>query len=322
MSGYFEVIKVTNMNDLKEGDQFPESDFATMNEKGEFVQMKYHEKQTERKPTIAKPGVYTIIKTQFGLKLEPTSFILNNVMTEFVNTAPILEKADNFFKRVHIYEKHKVFPKRGFLLYGPPGTGKSTAIANIVERYKNDSKYFVLVWHTDVIEAAEVKDFVKHLQYDGPEMMILIAEDIGGVESENRRGSESALLALLDNQELALKLPTLIIATTNYIENFQGNLTNRPGRFDEKIEVSFPNGEARVKLMKHYDSEGIIDEASLAKLASKECDKFTPAQLQEIIIRCDLNELKPLEVINDMIKDIKKYEKNFQETKGSGLGLG
>lgn len=323
MSGYFEVIKITNMNDLKEGQQFPESDFATMNEKGDFVQMKYHEKQTERKPTIAKPGVYTMIKTQFGIKLEPTAFVLNNVMTEFVVTAPIIEKAERFFSRLHVYAKHKVENvKRGFLLHGPPGTGKSTTIASIVEQYKNNDEFFVLVWHTDVIEAAEVKDFVKHLQYEGPKKMILIAEDIGGIESENRRGSESALLALLDNQELALKLPTLIIATTNYIENFQGNLTNREGRFDEKIEVGFPNGEARVKLMKHYDPEGIVNEDALAKLKSKDCDKFTPAKLQEIIIRSELNEISPLEVIEDMIKDIKRYEKNFQKTSNSGLGLG
>jgi SpoVK/Ycf46/Vps4 family AAA+-type ATPase len=318
--GHFKVIKMTNLSECKEGDTFPQSDFATMTESGQFCQMEYVETDTYIEPIIAKPGVYTMIKTMAGLKLEKTEFQQNNVLKEFVNTKPILEKCNNFFSRLSVYEKYKVFPKRGILLYGPPGTGKTSAISELCNSIKDNEEYFVLVWHTDQIEAGQVKDFVKHLDYQGPTKMILIVEDIGGIESENRRGSESSLLALLDNQEKAFKIPVLILATTNYIENFQGNLTNRPGRFDEKLKIGFPPAEAREKLLKHYDIDGIITEEAMSIIKSKDCEKFTPAQLQELIIRSALNDIDPVDVIKEMVTEIKKFDKNFQDpTKGFGL---
>lgn len=327
MSGHFKVIKMTQLSECKEGDVFPQSDFATMTDSGAFCQMEYVETEEYSEPIIAKPGCWTMVKTMAGLKLERTSFQQNNVLKEFINTKEILDKCNNFFNRLHVYETYKIFPKRGIMLYGPPGTGKTTALAELCNSVADNKDYFVLVWHTDQIEAGNVKDFIKHLEYRGekegdaaPSKMILIVEDIGGVESENRRGSESSLLALLDNQEKAFKIPVLILATTNYIENFQGNLTNRPGRFDEKLQISFPPAEARVKLLKHYDVQNIIPEKAYDMIASNDCSKFTPAQLQELIVRSALNDLDPCVVIQDMVKEIKKFEKNFQEpSKGFGI---
>jgi SpoVK/Ycf46/Vps4 family AAA+-type ATPase len=320
VSGHFKVIKKTKLTESKEGDTFPQSDFATMCEDGSFIQMEYVETDTYIDPIIAKPGVWTMIKTMTGLKLEKTEFQQNNVLREFVNTKEILEKCNNFFNRLHVYDKYKVFPKRGIMLYGPPGTGKTTALAELCNSVKDNDEYFVLVWHTDQIEAGQVKDFIKHLDYQGPNKMILIVEDIGGIESENRRGSESSLLALLDNQEKAFKIPVLILATTNYIENFQGNLTNRPGRFDEKLQIGFPPAEARERLLRHYDVDQIITEDAMKLIKSKDCEKFTPAQLQELIIRSALNDLDPCNVIKEMIAEIKKFEKNFTDPR-KGFGL-
>jgi SpoVK/Ycf46/Vps4 family AAA+-type ATPase len=201
-------------------------------------------------------------------------------------------------------------------------TGKTTVIADAVNSVKDNPEYFTLVWHTDKIDAGDVKDFVKHLNFVGPKKMILIIEDIGGVEVDQARmRSESSLLALLDNQEKAFKIPTLILATTNYIENFMGNLTNRPGRFDEKIKFDFPPADARLRLMKFYDKEGLLDEAALNKIASKKCAKFTAAQLQEVIVRSEINSVDPNDVIEQIAKEIETYEKNFNEKTKAGIGM-
>lgn len=320
--GHFKVTSKIKLSDLKHGDRVEESDFASMTEDGYFIQMEYISPEDCMQTIDAKSGVYTIVKTSMGLALEKTEFIQNNVLRDFVNTKEILEKISNFFSKLDVYEKHKVFPKRGILLYGPPGTGKTTAIAEAVNSVKNNPEYFTLVWHTDKIEAGDVKDFIKHLNYIGPNKMILVVEDIGGIEIDQARvRSESSLLALLDNQEKAFTIPTLILATTNYIENFMGNLTNRPGRFDEKIKVDFPPADARLKLMKFYDQEGLLDEEALKKIGSKKCDKFTPAQLQEVIVRSEINGLNPNIVIDQMVKEIENYEKNFKERSKSSIGM-
>lgn len=320
--GHFKVTSKIKLSELKNGDRIEESDFASMTEDGHFIQMEYVSPEESMEMVDAKPGVYTIIKTPMGLALEKTEFMQNNVLRDFINTKEILEKIANFFSRLNVYQKHKVFPKRGILLYGPPGTGKTTAIAEAVNSVKDDKEYFTLVWHTDKIEAGDVKDFIKHLNFIGPNKMILVVEDIGGVEIDQARmRSESSLLALLDNQEKAFKIPTLILATTNYIENFMGNLTNRPGRFDEKIKVDFPPSEARVRLIKFYDVDGILNETAINKISSKKCDKFTPAQLQEVIVRSEINAVDPNLVIDQMIKEIENYEKNFNERSRTGIGM-
>jgi SpoVK/Ycf46/Vps4 family AAA+-type ATPase len=314
MSGFFKVTSKIKMSDLKIGDKVQESDFASMTEDGHFIQMEYVSSEENMEMVDAKPGVYTIVKTMQGLALEKTEFMENNVLKDFINTKEILDKINNFFNRLDVYLKYKVFPKRGIILHGPAGTGKTTAIAAAVNSVKNDPEYFTLVWHTDKIEAGDVKDFIKHLNYVGPNKMILIVEDIGGIEIDQARiRSESSLLSLLDNQEKAFTIPTLIIATTNYIENFMGNLTNRPGRFDEKIKVDFPPADARVKLAKFYDVDGILSEAAISKLSSKKCDKFTPAQIQEVIVRSEINGVDPELVIDQITKEIENYEKNFRE---------
>lgn len=320
--GHFKVISKVKLSELEKGDRIEESDFASMTDDGQFIQMEYISAEESMEMVDAKPGVYTIVKTPMGLALEKTEFMQNNVLRDFINTKEILEKISNFFSRLNVYQKHKVFPKRGILLYGPPGTGKTTAIAEAVNSVKDNQEYFTLVWHTDKIEAGDVKDFIKHLNYLGPNKMILVVEDIGGVEVDQARmRSESSLLALLDNQEKAFKIPTLILATTNYIENFMGNLTNRPGRFDEKIKVDFPPSEARVRLIKFYDVDSMLDETALGKIASKKCDKFTPAQLQEVIVRSEINAMDPNVVIDQMIKEIENYEKNFNERSRAGIGM-
>lgn len=322
MSGFFKVTSKIKMSDLKIGDKVQESDFASMTEDGHFIQMEYVSSEENMEMIDAKPGVFTIVKTTQGLALEKTEFMENNVLKDFVNTKEILEKIDNFFNKLHVYEKYKVFPKRGILLHGPAGTGKTTALAAAVNSVKNNSEYFTLVWHTDKIEAGDVKDFIKHLNYVGPKKMILIVEDIGGVEIDQARiRSESSLLSLLDNQEKAFTIPTLIIATTNYIENFMGNLTNRPGRFDEKIKVDFPPADARVKLAKFYDVDGILSEEAINKLSSKKCDKFTPAQIQELIVRSEINGVNPELVIDQIIKEIENYEKNFREKTKQSISM-
>lgn len=319
--GHFTLKAKTKLSDLPLGTEISESDFATMDEQGNLIQLQYHEGEVQRDPVVAKPGIFTMVKTMAGIMLEKTEFHNNNIMREFVNTTEIVNRANNFFNRLHVYDTYKVFPKRFMLLYGPPGTGKSVSIAEICNLFGKDPEFFILVWHTDQIEAGDVKDFIKHLDFQGPTKMIIIMEDIGGVESDShRRGSESALLSLLDNQEKAFKIPTLGIGTTNYIEQFMGNLTNRPGRFDEKLRIGFPDSKARTALLKHYDVENIVSPEAYTKIASKKCDKFTPAQLQELIIRSALNERNPLEVIDEMLKDMEKYDKGFQEKK-AGIGM-
>lgn len=322
MKRYFKVKNVKKLDEMKEGDEIPTSDFAQMSPSGNFVQWELIEEDVEEVTKMdVHPGIFTIVKTMTGLKLETTSFTQDRILKEFVQTAEVVDKVDCFFRNLHKYKEFGIeVPKRGVFLWGEPGTGKSTIISSICEKYSQNKDTLVLIWDTTKYEAHNVKDLVKAFNYINIKKMILIIEDIGGVEMDQRRmAADSSLLSLLDNQEKTFTVPTCIIATTNHPENFMASLTNRSGRFDDKIKVGYPPGEARAKLLDFF-SKGTSETEAITLIASKECEKFPPAHIKEVVIRSAIHEKTHLQVIKEMLKEIKTYEKGFNDT-SKGMGF-
>lgn len=315
--GHFIVKDITNVDDLKIGQIIKESDFASLTNKGIFFQLEYVEDESTLEPYKVRPGIWAIQKTMAGLKLYQTSFVADKILDTFVSTSHITDKIDCFFNKIPVYyEMGFEVAKRAALLYGPAGTGKSTAITKIANKYTQDGKTAVVIWHTDKFEAYQVKDFIKSFHYDGVEKLILIAEDIGGVEIEDARmKSDSSLLSLLDNQEKTFTIPVFILATTNYPENFMGNLTNRPNRFDDKIEVGYPTGEQRVALLKFFGKEMITEVAEDAMLKNS-TKEFSPAHIREVVIRAKIYDKTIPAVISEMVAEIENYNKNFAKNGG------
>ena len=319
----FKVSKKTLLGELDEGDILPDSDFAIHCPKtNQFVQFEYVSKEDEYQTTPVKPGIWAITKSQMGFELERTSFVQDRILEEFVHTKHISEKIDCFFQNVHVYKEEGFeVAKRAALLYGPPGTGKTTVLSKICNEYVADGKTAIIVWHTDKFEARHIKGFIKHFDYQGVDKIILVVEDIGGTEMEEvRHRSDSSLLSLLDNQEKTFTIPTLILATTNFPEALLGNLTNRPNRFDDKIEVAFPPPDARGALLKFFTKDTATDD-EVELIKSKKCTDFTPAHIREIRIRSRIYKKSVKEVIDEMMKEIEHYKKSFQNKKAMGMGF-
>lgn len=316
---HFIVKKITPLAALKEGDVIPESDYSTVTPTNQFVQLE-HKETEETKETTVVPGIFTIATTLGVLNLQKTTFVQDSILQEFVHTKDIEERINCFFNRLYVYHKHGIeVPKRNVLLYGPPGSGKSTAITKIANKYNADEKTVVVIYPTDKLEAFEVKSFIKSFSYKNVEKLILIVEDIGGVEIDQvKMRSDSSLLSLLDNQEKTFKIPTLIIATTNFPEIFLGNLTNRPGRFDDKIEVGYPDAEQRKRLLTFFAKEAITEEA-LTLITEKKAAEFSPAHIKEAVIRSEIYDRQLHVVIDEMLKEIDLYKKAFSKKKSVGL---
>lgn len=318
--GKFRVKKITNVDELKIGDEIPESDFASLTPKGNFFQLEYLEDEDAKEPYKVKPGTWAIQKTSQGLKLQSTSFVSDKILDSFVNTKTITDKIDCFFENIPVYKELGFeVAKRAALLYGPAGTGKSTAISLVSTTYVADGKTAVIIWHTDKFEPYQVKDFVRSFEYVGVEKLILVAEDIGGIEIENARmKSDSSLLSLLDNQEKTFTIPVFILATTNYPANFMGNLTNRPNRFDDKIEVGYPDSKQRQELLKFF-SKTDVDKEALKAIGSQSAKEFSAAHIREVIIRSMLHKKTLERVIKEMHEEIEHYKSAF--TKESRMGF-
>lgn len=320
---HFIVKKITDISTLKIGDELPESDYSAISNDNRFVQLEHVEdKDEEESGIIAEPGIFSIIATPMGLNLAKTSFVQDSILEEFVHTKDIETKVESFFSKFHVYKKYGIeIPKRNILLYGPPGSGKSTALIKVATKYAKDNETVVITYATDKFDSYEVKSLIKRLKYNGPKKLVLIVEDIGGVEiDEVKMRSDSSLLSLLDNQEKIFKIPTLIIATTNFPEVFLGNLTNRPGRFDDKIEVGYPDGEARKKLLMFFTQNQASTESQVL-MSDKKTQEFSPAHIKEAIIRSELYDKTIEEVIKEMLKEIDLYKKAFSKKMKVGIGF-
>lgn len=314
--GIFKVTKVTNLSDVQIGEEFPESDFSTVTPDNKFVQMEYIRGSKAKEKVKIEPGIWKIDHSQQkGYFFSPTSFAVDRILDKYVKTKEIEDCVDTFFNNIHLYAEFGIeVPKRNIMIFGPPGTGKTTSLTKICNKYvKEDDKMAVVVWHTSTFQPQEIKPFFSNIDYSEIERMILIVEDLGGVEAkESRMNSDSALLALLDNSEKSFEKPICIAATTNFPEMFLGNILDRPGRFDDKIKVGYPSPEAKADLLEFF-SKGTATEKELEMVKTKPFENFSPAHLRECYVRARLKNKTLTETMEEIKKEQQIFNKAFNE---------
>lgn len=302
--------------ELKEGVELDTSDFALQDKNGDIFQWTYKGEENEEAITV-KPGIFSISfnsKTS-DLDLKPTSFNMSkHIMEDYVHTKDLTTKIDQFFSKLHIYEKYGVFPKRGILMYGGQGTGKSLTISKTVAKYVEGKDTAVIYWPTDKFRASDVKIFLKNLQYDpSTAKVIFVIEDIGGVSVDGggqKLAVEPSLLSILDNVESIFKIPTMILATTNFPENLLANIANRPKRFDYLHKVDNPSADYR-KAFLDFFSQGKANEEELKEIQDKKYSGFSIAHIEEVIIRHELDDITIMESLHKVLEQSKLAANSF-----------
>jgi SpoVK/Ycf46/Vps4 family AAA+-type ATPase len=325
--GLFKLKKITSFASLRDGEcqQLPESDLCFQDD--EWIYQFRHSKPEHKKKIKIKPGIFTLTDTNLGITLEETELRENQLLETIDNTSTIIKEAKTFFSKLHIYEQLNRVKKRGVLLFSAPGLGKTSAISKFCRDFvEEDSGTIVVYWPTSEIEADRVSKFLSvRSEYASQcTRLILIIEDIGGGERENGgsiNSVDSGLLNLLDGINVTFKLPTFIIATTNHPENLLGALANRPGRFDLMLELRPPSAKERVELVEFIAKRKLTEEES-EKISSKEVDSFSIAHLEEVVVRSMLHDKTIPQVVDEMLEHISKFNRNFEDKKSVGIGIG
>ena len=319
--GHFKIKSKINLDNAQVGDIISESAYATLTPEGNFVQLEYiqDEGYSARKYKV-EPGIFTIFETAMGYELKKTEYVKDKILSSFNNTAKVRDSINMFFNKLHVYREHGIeIPRRAALVWGPAGTGKTSSIIDTISSYSSDGKTAIILWATDKHEAGYVKDFIASFEYHGVERLILVAEDIGGIEiDEGKMRSDSSLLSLLDNQEKTFSVPVYIIGTTNFPEIFLGNLTNRPGRFDDKIEVGYPNANQRVQLLNFFCKNTDISDIA-AELKSSKYSEFSIAHIKELVLRAAVYDKDLSLVLKEMIAEIEQYKRAFSKRESMGF---
>ena len=188
-----------------------------------------------------------------------------------------------FVKNTEKYNSKGIM-KRGIMMFGPPGTGKTT-IGHIICNYAPDT---TVIWITPdlIAENNAGKHAIKLLytlaDYVSPCVIVLEDLDLFSEDRDSQSGNLplGSLMNILDGVNSVENAVT--VATTNRIELIEKALSNRPGRFDRKIEV--PPLEEHLRRQMFTDRlTGFVLEEGVIDYIVKNTDNWTGAEAQEMV---------------------------------------
>jgi len=163
----------------------------------------------------------------------------------------ILQEIQEFFTKKEVYLKYGFSHKRGYLLHGPPGCGKSSITALIAREFFRNGGIVLMADNAWYLKNA-LQD-IRKVNKDTP--LLVLLEDI---DAMIEKGNEADLLAILDGQFSVAN--TVNIATTNYPEKLDGRLTDRPSRFDRRLEFGLPDDDVKLQYLKYKLTDELTEE--------------------------------------------------------------
>jgi SpoVK/Ycf46/Vps4 family AAA+-type ATPase len=265
-------------------------------------------------------GFYKFTRSQeLGVGIVKTNISVDELFElPFKESDAIIKDIQKFWKSKDKYKEYNYTHKRGILLYGKPGNGKTSIINLLTLELVN--KYNGIIFSINTPDDLfDFKDFVpnilRNIEPDRP--IICTIEDIDSILSNYGHSTKSSFLNLLDGTSQVTNI--VYIATTNYPEHLEENITNRPSRFDRRYEISLPDENVRrVYISKKVKEEDLknID----VDMWVNETEGFSISHLKELIISVvifgnDFNE--SLEIMREFLDS--KYLKNKQGQNRIGL---
>ena len=225
----------------------------------------------------------------------------------------------NFIANMDEYKKIRLPTSRGVLIIGPPGTGKTLCCETIMSLVDCTVIYVT----SDTIDSTgDIKEIYKLARKLSPTIMII--EDIdtlGGLDRRDK-GSHPLLGEFLNCLNgVGMNDGVITIATTNYPENLDNALADRPGRFDLRINFDLPTNELREHILEKYLSEVTDKKLNLYSLVKK-TEGLSGAYLREIIITACMISLENevninQEILEEAANSVLELKENIGETYGT-----
>jgi hypothetical protein len=258
--------------------------------------------------TVAKldAGVYSIT----GINNQWT-FVPHKLVSDQLLRLPdskseyVIQEIERFWTLKKAFKEFGYTHKRGFLLWGPPGSGKTATVTMVVKNMVERNGLVFLADNHPGIVASLLRRF-RQVEPCRPALVIL--EDI---DAYVRQHGESEVLSILDGEQSIDNV--VYIATTNYPENLDPRVINRPSRFDLIMLIDMPNADARRLYLKSRDTK--LDDVQIEQWV-KDTDGFSIAHLKELIVGVCLFG-KPVEEEIKRLKAMMKRQPSSTDGKGS-----
>lgn len=199
------------------------------------------------------------------------------------NTIGVLESADQLLGL-------GLCPSRNTLLVSPPGMAKSTMFRSLSTMLEGKA---TRIWCTgkSITYAEHVTQLFQAARELGPCMIFIEDMDLFGGDRSSSYDSVvlNEFLSCLDGQ--VENSGVVILASTNDFLSMDEALTNRPGRFDMKVEIPMPDKEDRHLLLNSFFTRyHSMPDASVTReiwnSVLEMTDGMTGAYIQELAKSC------------------------------------
>ena len=163
--------------------------------------------------------------------------------------------------------------KRGILMYGEPGSGKTCTIQILVKMLVGNGG--IAIHAEDPHVLANCLQLIRRIEPDLP--LIVILEDFDTLTDRDRR--ENTWLSVLDGEGQVNNV--VFLATTNYIQQLDKRIVDRPSRFDVILKVPMPTAKARAAYIRHKEPDLSDDDLYEWVQAS---EHYSIAHLKEMML--------------------------------------
>lgn len=221
------------------------------------------------------PGYYVIEHNNRGFYFYKTPMNLDDLIVLPDSASErILKHIEYFWTREAQFRSLGFLWKRGIMLYGPAGGGKTSTLQLLSKRIIE--KGGLSIYLKNPHNTSRGLEILRRIEPDRP--IIVLLEDIDALIKDY---GESEILAILDGE---LQIDNVVfIATTNYPENLDKRLINRPSRFDIIEKIGMPTTQARKVYLEIKNPRLQKDPDELDKWV-RNSRGFSVAHLKEMVL--------------------------------------
>jgi|2_EtaG_2_1085320.scaffolds.fasta_scaffold02635_2 AAA+ superfamily predicted ATPase len=211
--------------------------------------------------------------------LEMEEYNWDSIIASDANRKLMQRNVVDFINHTQVYAEHGVKTSRGLIVCGPPGTGKTLSCKVVMNQVDATCIYVARDSVEDIGDIGRIYKLARKL---APTLVII--EDIDTLGGITRLDADHPLLGeflnALDGVEANEGVIT--IATTNYSNKLDWAIADRPGRFDIRIDLGYPDADIRRGIIQQYLESFTTDKINIDSLV-KNTDGLSGAYLQEIV---------------------------------------